>query len=141
MDILTAEKSDKKDIKRFYKNNHYSASFMGNDQCFMIKDDNAQIIAAVIVSVISDKPFLHALVVNQNERGTGRATQLLEHCQSISPMIYCFADLSLNRLYIASNFKSIDQEQLPASLHSRFQRYKQQNNTLTAFYWDGRHGT
>lgn len=137
MAIQTAEKSDKKDIKRFYKDNHYSASFMGNDQCFMIKNNKAQIIACVIVSTISDTPFLHALVVSQNMRGSGLATQLLAHCQLISVHIYCFADLSLNRLYISSQFKSIDQGQLPASLHSRFQRYKQKNNTLSAFYWGG----
>jgi hypothetical protein len=47
--IFLAEKSDKKIIKRFYKLQRYSASYIGLDHCFYICQGQ-NIIAAMIIS-------------------------------------------------------------------------------------------
>ena len=50
--IQSAEKDNKKSIKRFYKANNYSASFMGYDTSYIALHEG-EIIACVIISYIS----------------------------------------------------------------------------------------
>ncbi|TRX56314.1 GNAT family N-acetyltransferase [Thalassomonas sp. M1454] len=132
MKIQLAEKSDKKSIKRFYKNNNYSASFMGNDTCYLMKL-NDEIIAAVVISNIDDCNFLHALVVNNKYQHKGLASQLLKHSLVKHSTLYCFADRSLNPLYSANNYIQIDPSILPEQLQTRFFCYHKKNNQLSAF--------
>lgn len=46
---VLAKRSDKKSILRFYKENNYSARFIGFDSCYLIKAQD-KIIASVIIS-------------------------------------------------------------------------------------------
>ena len=50
---ILANKADKKSILRFYKDNHYSARFIGYDSCYLIKE-NDNIIASVIISLANE---------------------------------------------------------------------------------------
>ncbi len=132
MNLVLADRSDKKCVKRFYKANNYSANFMGNDHCYLIKVEN-KIIATVIISNIDDINFLHGLVVTKEYQHKGLASQLLAHSSSKHSMIYCFADLSLNSLYTANSYEQIDTSQLSEALLTRFNNYQNKNSQLTAF--------
>ncbi|WOH38045.1 GNAT family N-acetyltransferase [Thalassotalea fonticola] len=134
MQIQLANKSDKNSIKRFYKSNHYSASFMGDDQCFYMTSQE-EIIASVIISFSSTTPFLHALVVNRNYQHQGLATQIVFHCQHRLPNINCFADKTLTKFYQKLGFECINSNNLPDCLQSRFYSYQRNNNTLNAFQY------
>ncbi|KGJ99035.1 GNAT family N-acetyltransferase [Thalassotalea sp. ND16A] len=138
MQIIQADKTNKKAIKRFYKNNHYSASFMGDDACYFITEDsadNTNIIAGVIISYQQSTPFLHALVVTKEYRGKGLSTLLLNHCQQQINLIYCFANNSLCRLYQQQGFASIAANQLPESLKVRLLNYQQKSPSLQSLIW------
>ncbi|WP_371185900.1 GNAT family N-acetyltransferase [Thalassotalea maritima] len=131
--IICAEKSDKKDIKRFYKQQKYNARFLGDDACYFIKD-NEQIIACVIISYQHRSPFLHGLCVDGTHRHQGIARQLLTHCQHLHQHIYCFAQDSLAGLYLNSHFSQVSQDTLPNSLQTRFTSYLRKQTNLVAFY-------
>jgi len=139
MKISLAEKSDKKDILRFYKAQHYSARFLGFDRCYFIKI-NDDIIASVMVSYIienSEISLLHALVVNQTWQHQGLASQLISHVTKIHPSIVCFADEKLTNLYIKNQMVSIEENQfkhsLPEHLFVRFKSYQQKLPQLKVF--------
>ena len=139
MDIFSAEKADKKDIKRFYKSQRYSAGFLGDDRCFLVREsnvNNAPIIAAVIVSYCTTSPFLHALVVDIKHQKQGLATALIKHCQQHFDSLVCFCEPKLASLYLANQFQLLTDFQLsnhlPEQLTSRFQSYRQHTQSLLA---------
>ncbi|WNC70761.1 GNAT family N-acetyltransferase [Thalassotalea psychrophila] len=135
MQIQLATKADKSVIKRFYKNNRYSASFMGEDQCFYISNNDAEIIACVIVSYTTTTPFLHALVVKQDQQKIGLARQLVIKCQQQYNDITCFADSDLTEFYQKLGFALINVAELPVNLQPRFQAYNQNNLNLQCFQY------
>lgn len=136
LSITTASKTDKKDILRFYKQQHYSARFLGFDHCYVIKS-NQQIIASVIVSMITqnnNQAFLHALVVDTNYRHQHLASMLLQHCIRQHLELVCFAQLSLAPLYINNGFVQAKINSLTPELQQRYQRYLAKNSDLLPFY-------
>lgn len=146
--IGLAKKSDKKSILRFYKTNHYSARFIGFDNCYLIKN-NEEIIASVIISrcdvdresivnlANKSQYFLHALVVAPAYRGAGLASMLI---QSVLPRYHplvCFAQDSLSTLYLKQGFSALEsthikQVLLPA-LFNRYCQYLSKESSLTVF--------
>ena len=134
MHIQIATKADKSAIKRFYKNNRYSASFMGDDQCFYITHYEA-IVACVIVSYSTTTPFLHALVVQKNQQKNGLARQLVAKCQQQFNDIICFADKDLTEFYLKLGFVKSNANRLPANLLDRFQIYSNKNNLLQCYQY------
>lgn len=145
MKIVTAQKSDKKSIKRFYKSNRYSAGFMGDDLCFFITEKmpsapentplnpnlNRVIIACVIVSYQYDTPFLHALVVSEKFRNKGLASKLIRHCTALLQNVYCFSTPKHLTLYEQHGFDLINEEQLPLLLKSKYIAYKKHKENLS----------
>ncbi|AAZ25550.1 MULTISPECIES: GNAT family N-acetyltransferase [Colwellia] len=155
-----SKKTDKKAILRFYKDNHYSARFIGFDNCYLIKmGDN--IIASVIISqgnksqqidtatevtstdifqdLSQDKPqyLLHALLVSPDYQKQGYAVQLLKHTITHHQPLICFAHTSLSKLYLENGFTLIADDLLckflnPA-LYNRFQLYLKHKPELKAF--------
>jgi len=135
--ISVAQKDDKNSIKRFYKSNHYSASFMGGDTCFIARLDN-EIVGGVIISHdtrIDSLPFLHALVVNKQQRGSGIARNLLNEAQRHFNTIVCFADNSLQSFYFKRGFNQTTKNALPTGLTERFIRYQCKNPNLGIFIY------
>ncbi|WP_068546569.1 GNAT family N-acetyltransferase [Thalassotalea crassostreae] len=139
MDIFSADKADKKDIKRFYKSQRYSAGFLGDDRCFLVRDTavkNTPIIASVIVSYCSTSPFLHALVVDIKHQKQGLATALIKHCQQHFNSLVCFCEPKLASLYLANRFQVINDikmaKSMPEQLTSRFDSYRQHTPSLLA---------
>ena len=144
--ITKAIKSDKKDIFRFYKAQGYSASFIGQDQCYLVKKNNL-IIAAAIISAGKTKTdfyLLHALVTDENYRGNKIASAIIktignetnELKQTIYRKIICFADNSLQRFYRSNHFINYGEEnikQLPAEFQHRLCRYRIKQKTLQCF--------
>jgi hypothetical protein len=137
--IRIANKRDKKNIVRFYKRQHYSASFIGYDQTFIIECEG-YIIASVIISQLTQSQhlcnsdhFLHALVVDIQHQRKALATSLLTHVNEIFTQLYCFADINLEELYCRANFKNISPSELPEQLASRYWRYQKNNRTLCCF--------
>ncbi len=150
LNITLANKSDKKDILRFYKANNYSARFIGFDHCYLIKNDHV-IVASVIVSLGKAKHsncasalgnlqyFLHALVVDPTYQKQGLAARLLHYSLTHHRPLVCFADCSLSPLYLKQGFTALSagliKKTLTIELFNRFQQYTKQNNKLTVFYY------
>ncbi len=141
MQVLLAKKSDKKAILRFYKAQHYAARFLGFDNCYLIKKDD-EIIASVIVSGLiasSSVAFLHALVVDNQHRHQGAATQLLRHALSLHAPLICFAQPALRPLYLSVNMKLMSADNisanLPEHLLTRFNAYQNTQPTLEVYYY------
>lgn len=139
MEIIKANKSDKKSILRFYKAQQYSARFLGLDHCYIIKN-NEKIIASVIVSYIDKSNpmgFLHALVVDKTFQHQGLASQLIKYTEKQHPTMVCFANESLTPLYLKSLFTKLPQAQyrktLAEHLFVRFNRYQIKQPQLKVF--------
>ena len=137
--IRSAIKSDKKDIFRFYKSQHYSARFMGLDQSYLILLDN-EIIGSVIISQITPdnhQHFLHALVIHHQYRKQGLATKLLNEVLPDYQNVVCFADVSLSSFYLANKFKQTPllevSNRLTEQLSVRFTRYSKKKPLLNIF--------
>ncbi|OUS33043.1 hypothetical protein A9Q98_00040 [Thalassotalea sp. 42_200_T64] len=138
MQIIQAVKTDKKTIKRFYKSNHYSARFIGDDVCYFIQNDNTaeqELIACVIISYQQSTPFLHALVVNKDYRSKGLATSLVSHCQQQFQQITCFVELPLTKWYLQQGFELTYKQQLATKLASRLLAYQQKSPFLQSLIW------
>ena len=133
--ITKAEKSDKKEILRFYKQQHYSARFLGFDQAYFIKKNEA-IIACVIVSNLSSnchQALLHALVVDKAWRKQRIASKLLEHCTTLHEHIVCFADSSLSTFYKTNGFYQANIETIDKLLEVRYLSYQLKDSNLVIF--------
>ncbi len=133
MHIVKAEKSDKKPLKRFYKQQGYPASFIGADKSYFIKDNSGNFIAAVILSRVSDVEFLHALCVDKQFRKQKLASKLLKYCHSQYANILCFADAKLEPLYLKNGFRQVNQEAIPSDLKNRWLSYLAKSIQLRIF--------
>ncbi|MEW6990922.1 GNAT family N-acetyltransferase [Colwelliaceae bacterium 6441] len=140
MKILVAPKNAKKTILRFYKSQHYSASFLGIDHCYYIQDKN-EVVASVIISKIeqnSHYSFLHALVVKSAYQHRGLATKMLTFVQECHRPIVCFAHVEMTELYTkkAKMIKLKEQDvitELPKHLKGRLISYKKKQPQLQVF--------
>ena len=152
--LILAKKSDKKSVLRFYKNNQYSARFIGLDTCYIIKD-NDNIIASVIISKMPSfsnltqnlpvplsttsisQYFLHALLVSINYRGQGLAKSIIMHALALHQPLVCFAPEPLSPLYLTSGLTMIEgssiESSIDAMLHTRFKRYSRDKPNLRVF--------
>ncbi|WP_076417843.1 GNAT family N-acetyltransferase [Colwellia sp. UCD-KL20] len=136
-EINKATKQDKKNIKRFYKDNKYSASFMGYDHTYLIKRDNI-IIGSVIISYITNNSqygLLHALLITEFHRRKGYAQLLIKRLQNEHSHIICFADKKLQPFYINMGFKKDvnDELPLPNYLLKKFNNYLRNKKDLKVF--------
>lgn len=137
--IRQSEKSDKKDILRFYKAQRYSARFIGLDCCYFITIDN-NIIGSVLVSQLipTNLQFLlHALAINKSHQRQGLAKALLNHVQSKYQPLVCFANQELSPLYLTNGFKKLAHtdinDVLTEPLSIRFNRYLIKQPRLKVF--------
>ncbi len=133
--IELATKSDQKDIQRFYKQQNYSARFLGFDSCYLIRSNN-RIIATVIVSQLSEchkQSLIHALVVDKNQLHQGFATLLLTYAAKHHKNLICFADNSLSMLYNKAGFIEINYNVLSEQLNIRYQQYRLTKPNLLIF--------
>lgn len=144
-----ANKGDKKSIQRFYKSQHYSASFIGNDLTLLALK-NQTIVGSVIISLVTNHEkntnhwFLHALVVLKELQGNGIAKQLIKNavleskkqannCNNKLAKLTCFADKSLASFYLSNNFKAASPLELPDELSQRLNRYLNKQPHLQVF--------
>lgn len=138
MIFTLANKSDKKAILRFYKSQHYSASFLGGDSCYLLKE-NEQIIASVIISTIEKNityHFLHALVVHSCHQNKGIATALLKYVLFFHPHTLCFADRAMANFYQKSAMWPESKRAellLPEHLKLRLAAYRKKHPQLQVF--------
>ncbi|MEH6597573.1 MAG: GNAT family N-acetyltransferase [Colwellia polaris] len=145
--VVKAIKSDKKDVLRFYKSQQYSARFIGQDHCYIIKVDN-KIIASALISAgqeNSNSWLLHALVIDKSMRGNKLASFLIRaiinnrfHNQALVKVI-CFADEKLQQLYIKNNFIKYNETKqiatLPDEFQQRLKRYQMKNKNLCCYFF------
>jgi GNAT superfamily N-acetyltransferase len=131
--IQCANKGDKKAIQRFYKQQHYSASFMGFDNTYVIKKADV-IIAAVIVSQIvanHSHYFLHGLVVDKLYQGNGLGKKLVNHVKNHHHPLCCFTDNTLLAWYEQLNFIQLPATGLTPILLTRYQAYQKYQKNLS----------
>lgn len=119
--VIKATKADKKRIQRFYHQQHYSASFVGYDECYIIEEEcfelegiehHNKIIAAAIVSMshhTNQQPWLHGLVVNAHHQRQGIASVLMRHITACYTELVCFASPELIPFYQPLGFYPIEQ--------------------------------
>ncbi|WP_206486405.1 GNAT family N-acetyltransferase [Thalassotalea sp. G2M2-11] len=139
MKIILADKTDKKSVLRFYKQQHYSARYLGFDHVYIIEYDN-NIIAAVMVSNIkpnANVSLLHALVVDKAYQRQGLATKLLQHVFKHHGTIICFAQPFLAPLYQSVAMATLTlaqiEQQLSPELYLRYLAYKKSQPKLQVF--------
>ncbi|OKY24802.1 hypothetical protein BI291_05095 [Thalassotalea sp. PP2-459] len=138
--IHKLDKTDKKMLYRFYKAQGYSASLMGYDTCYTIKNKHSEIIAAVIVSQLvqqNQQALLHGLVVSTEHRNKGLAKNLIKHCVHNHDTVVCFASRSLKDLYRRAGFSMLLNQQIEQHLNqlliTRFRIYQQKQPLLQVF--------
>ncbi len=136
-----AEKSLKKDIKRFYKDNHSSFSFKGLDDTFLVFDEN-EITASAIVSQLSPSNtqlLLHGVLTKHSYRKQGLAQALLHFIErhyhlgcknDNSYTLHCFVLPALISFYQKRGFQVAHENTLNEELQPRFIAYKRLNPTL-----------
>ncbi|WDE13838.1 GNAT family N-acetyltransferase [Thalassomonas haliotis] len=137
-EFCRAEKSDKKAIKRFYRQHSYSASFMGLDSCYLVKDKQ-DIIASVLYSQLlaeNRQSLLHALVVAPDHRRLSIAASLLDYSRTFHPLSVCFAAPELAPLYLSNNFQLANLDQLSPLLARRYLQYIKAKPELAIFIRD-----
>jgi hypothetical protein len=145
--VIKAVKTDKKDILRFYKNQQYAASFIGHDQCYIVKIDQC-IIASVIISAGQEPSnfwLLHGLVTDKTQRGKNIASLIIhtiisdknERQQARYKHLICFADKALQAFYLSNHFTLYntcdDIAQLPLEFKQRLIRYRERKKDLHCF--------
>lgn len=151
--VSAATKFDKKDIQRFYKAQHHSARFIGNDLCYLVKIEQ-KIIASAIVSAgqeNSDTWLLHGLVTDNNFRNLGIASLILKSIMAVKnednlinfTKIICFADQLLQSFYCSNHFQIIpkidETDDIPAEFIMRFKRYRKTKKNLQCFIYRRTH--
>lgn len=149
MILKVADNQDKASIKRFYKRNNYSASYMGHDTCYIVesglnkpnkKNEKSELLAAVIVSAIKEDSrqfLLHALVIDESFRRQKLASDILasELFRSTNQQdLVCFAESNLEPFYIGLGFKVIQENGLESHLQQRYQSYKKKRPSLLVFF-------
>ena len=140
-----ANKADKKEIKRFYKTQQYSAGLKGYDITYLAMQNNS-IIGTVICSGLcmsANQYLLHGLVVNHYYHHQGLASNLINHCwhhlyslSSKALSVVCFAEQNLAHLYLKNNFNVADANKLTPLIKARYEAYLKTQPQLIIFYRD-----
>jgi len=128
-------KEDKKSILRFYKNYDYSASFMGYDHTYWVKQGD-KVIGSVILSYIdktNSYALLHALFIDPKYRHQQLALRLLQYVALEHNKIICFADISLDSFYKQAQFTELLLESIPDCMQAKFMAYQKRNKQLTVY--------
>ncbi|REL29277.1 GNAT family N-acetyltransferase [Thalassotalea euphylliae] len=149
--------ANKNDVKRFYRNQNYSAKFKGYDQAFVASENSSaespsylhnnlsnNIIGSVIISQLrqgNKQALLHGLVVSQSYRGKGLGKKLtkhaLKHCSLEVDHIICFAEPHLTQFYVSCGFSLVDKNSITANLSpelaARFTSYQKYQASLAIF--------
>ena len=139
--IRKSEKSDKKNVLRFYKSQQYHARFIGLDYCYLLINKNA-IIGSVIISQITPENaqyFLHALVIDSRYKNQGLASSLITFASTMHSPIICFAHEQLSPLYLANQFTHLAlnqvDNQLTEQISIRFNTYRKKQPNLNVFIY------
>lgn len=142
IDYRIALKADKKDIARFYKQQHYSASNKGFDVCVLAINNNA-IIGIAIVSLIQKEAvqgLLHGVVVDKQFWRLGIASELIKQVGKLAVSTYentqhivCFIEPPLAKLYKGLAFMPFLADELEIELFNRFNRYRQYQGNLKIY--------
>jgi len=133
--INKSTNEDKKELKRFYKTNHYPVSFIGHDHVYKVIYDS-KIIGSGIISYIdksNDLGLLHALLISEENRGKGHAKRLIQHISNDHKHIVCFADKKLKSLYNSVDFYEQQSTNLPDLLKNKYNSYLKKNKSLIVF--------
>lgn len=130
--VIRPNSQQKKQALRFYKQQNYAASFLGNDTLFQLHK-NGQLVGNVIVSTIDSFNFLHGLCIAKSHRGQHHGSQLLQHTADKCDRLTCFADNELTSFYLNNNFNIIVDLQLPDNLAARYSSYQKKSPNLSIF--------
>jgi len=133
--VVTAKKQDKKAIKRFYKQQKYSANFIGFDHCYFIKSSDT-IIGSVIISFIesnNQQAFLHALVIDKQFQKQGLATQLVKNIECNYSSVTCFSNSNMASFYQKLGFQVTNSKTISPIIEKRFIQYRRTKPKLLRF--------
>ena len=140
--FIIADKAHKKSIKQFYKQQHYSASFMGDDFCVLALSQEKIIAAALCSGIIvnAKQYFLHGVVVDEHYQHRGIASKLINQCwqhlinlaqqKQANASLVCFAESDLLPLYQTNGFKVVCTDTIDNHLKSRYLIYSKKHKQL-----------
>lgn len=150
--LSKALKTDKKDILRFYKAQHYPASYIGQDHGYIVKVDGPIIASAIISAGQQTAGFwlLHGLVINKAQRGSKIGSLVLQaivaekstdKSQSYEKIV-CFADKALHRFYEKNNFRVYNTvaeiDKLPGEFKKRLISYQKKQPNLCCYFYNSK---
>jgi len=145
--IKCVQLSDKKQLKRFYKQVHYSAGFKGFDIAYGAFY-HERLVSALIISQLTThntQGLLHGLVTEQSMQNKGFARQLLSYSlasyqtntltsfdKSAEPprQIVCFIEPKLHSFYQQLQFINSPISALNDELAARFKAYQTYQSDL-----------
>ena len=124
-------------INRFYKA-YYPAGKAKKDEIIWIGEDNKGIQACVRFKQFEDFQLLTGMLVHPDLRSQGQGAALLTACktQLSAQPCYCFAFSYLESFYQSAGFVTLEDNQLPESLRTRINRYRQSGKSLTPMLYD-----
>ena len=124
-------------INRFYKA-YYPAGKAKKDEIIWIGEDNKGIQACVRFKQFENFQLLTGMLVHPDLRSQGQGAALLIACktQISTQPCYCFAFSYLESFYHSAGFVTLEDNQLPESLRTRINRYRQSGKSLTPMLYD-----
>lgn len=134
-----ATKSDKSTIKRFYKEQSYSARFIGHDFGYLLYREETIIGSALIstITAASTQALLHGLVVANGHQQRGLGSQLLDFALSQYQQlrqgprtVIAFCQSDLLSFYQKHNFFVTDSNKLNRLLAPRYHSYQKKQSDL-----------
>ena len=143
LNFSPATKSDKSAIKCFYKEQCYSARFIGHDFGYLLHQDQTIIGSALIstITAASTQALLHGLVVAKDYQQRGLGSQLLDFALGQYQLLgqcpktlIAFCQPELLSLYQKHGFLETDSNKLNHLLAPRFSSYQKKQPELLIVY-------
>ncbi|GAB6263836.1 GNAT family N-acetyltransferase [Photobacterium sp. 53610] len=119
-------------VNRLYKA-HYPAGKAKRDEVIWIGETASEIVTVVRFQLSEDHQLLTGMLVSPAFRQQGIALALLAACQPQLAFMrcFCFAFSHLESLYVSAGFRVVSEDDLPATLANRLQRYRSAGKSLT----------
>ena len=112
-------------VNKFYRSQKHKGSASGDEQVFIIKDDQ-DIVGAVRLVPYDGYFWLRSLYIEESLQKQGLGSRLLTFVhEHIQLPIYCFPYLHLDGFYSLAGYQLLDEDKLPnslAQLHARYNR-------------------
>jgi len=117
-------------VNKFYRSQKHKGSASGDEQVFVIYQDE-DIIAAVRLVPFKGYFWLRSLYVKSELRGQKLGHLLLKAVhEALNDPIYCFPYTHLLDFYTVSGYQLVDEKNMPEALQDLFKRYSRKGTAI-----------